>query len=417
MSAKGQRLEQLRSHNAGILAIAFGTTSSRNALGTYELCRYIRGTRQRPTGAHNRRSIPTSGRFRDWFMTDGKNTFVDEGTALVVFDEDGIVIRVNRYASRLLGFEGHEIEGAHLLSLLDGHADAEAILKRIQYEGKDGSVRVKFVTKDGSALEATLSGLAVPCKSGGRMHIVCAICGPGGIGNASDGPGKSRVRSEDLADLLPEIVFEMDLNGILTFVNQKAFEITGYSYDDFRKGLRALDVIAPEDRERAMHNIVSIMAGRGNGPHEYTAVRKDGTPFPVLIHSLPILRGGKPAGLRGIIIDITDRRRSEHERQQEFIRREKLQGVLEMAGAMCHEFNQPMQVISGYAELLLRDNIESSPGYEELRRIKQASDRMIEITRKLQQITRYETREYIGGATIIDIDKSSCTGRPDKADE
>ena len=39
---------------------------------------------------------------------------------------------------------------------------------------------------------------------------------------------------------------------------------------------------------------------------------------------------------------------------------------------------------------------------------------MIEITRKLQQITRYETREYVGGATIIDIDKSSCLTLPEK---
>jgi len=88
-------------------------------------------------------------------------------------------------------------------------------------------------------------------------------------------------------------------------------------------------------------------------------------------------------------------------------RREKLRGALEMAGATCHEFNQPMQVISGYAELLLRDKSETDPGYEELKRIKQASDRMIEITRKLMLITRYETRRYVGGTTIIDIDKSS----------
>jgi hypothetical protein len=29
------------------------------------------------------------------------------------------------------------------------------------------------------------------------------------------------------------------------------------------------------------------------------------------------------------------------------------------------------------------------------------------LTRKLQHITRYETQEYLGGRTIIDIDKAS----------
>jgi len=32
---------------------------------------------------------------------------------------------------------------------------------------------------------------------------------------------------------------------------------------------------------------------------------------------------------------------------------------------------------------------------------------MIKVTRKLQSITRYETREYIKGSMIIDIDKAS----------
>jgi CheY-like chemotaxis protein len=86
---------------------------------------------------------------------------------------------------------------------------------------------------------------------------------------------------------------------------------------------------------------------------------------------------------------------------------EKLRGVVEMAGATCHEFNQPMQVISGYAELLLKQIPQGSPLYGKVLKIKEASETMAEITNKLQQITRYETREYFDGIKIIDIDKAS----------
>lgn len=95
------------------------------------------------------------------------------------------------------------------------------------------------------------------------------------------------------------------------------------------------------------------------------------------------------------------------EMQAELMQREKLRGVLEMAGATCHEFNQPMQVVSGYCELLLKQVPEDSRIHGQILRILEAVRSMIEVTRKLQTITKYETREYIAGARIIDIDKAS----------
>jgi hypothetical protein len=45
--------------------------------------------------------------------------------------------------------------------------------------------------------------------------------------------------------------------------------------------------------------------------------------------------------------------------------------------------------------------------YGQVAKILDAVDSMIKVTRKLQSITRYETREYIKGSMIIDIDKAS----------
>ena len=95
------------------------------------------------------------------------------------------------------------------------------------------------------------------------------------------------------------------------------------------------------------------------------------------------------------------------EMQAELMHREKLRGVLEMAGATCHEFNQPMQVISGYCELLMKELPRDGEGYDQATRILEALESMIKVTRKLQSITKYETREYIEGSLIIDIDKAS----------
>ena len=101
--------------------------------------------------------------------------------------------------------------------------------------------------------------------------------------------------------------------------------------------------------------------------------------------------------------EFTERKQVEQERLQ----REKLQGVLETAGAVCHELNQPMQVVSLYCELLMEKVSESDPHYEDLSKIFQEIQRMSETTGKLMGITKYETTDYIEGRKILDIEKAS----------
>ena len=76
-----------------------------------------------------------------------------------------------------------------------------------------------------------------------------------------------------------------------------------------------------------------------------------------------------------------------------------------MAGAVCHELNQPMQVASITTEMLMADVKEDNPVYKDLKIIKEQTDRMGVITKKLMRITKYETKDYIGGK-IVDIDKA-----------
>jgi len=93
--------------------------------------------------------------------------------------------------------------------------------------------------------------------------------------------------------------------------------------------------------------------------------------------------------------------------EKEKLRRRKLEGVLEMAGAVCHEMNQPMQIILGNSDLLLMHTPENKQLYEKINKIREGIDRMRMITSKIKNITKYETKDYIGGIKIIDIEKAS----------
>jgi K+-sensing histidine kinase KdpD len=102
-------------------------------------------------------------------------------------------------------------------------------------------------------------------------------------------------------------------------------------------------------------------------------------------------------------ISMKKRRQLEEERLQ----RERLEGVVEMAGAACHELNQPLQILVGYSHLLLENLPKDSPQFGEIGAIKESVDQLRKITHKIMHITKYETKEYIKGSKIIDIDKAS----------
>ncbi len=122
---------------------------------------------------------------------------------------------------------------------------------------------------------------------------------------------ESQSRFRELADLLPQIVYEADLNGNFTFLNRAGLESTGYADDDLQKGLNALQLIVPEDHDEARENMQRVLAGGRSLDKEHKIRRKDGTTFPVITYSAPIIREGKPVGLRGMVIDITERKRVE----------------------------------------------------------------------------------------------------------
>ena len=91
---------------------------------------------------------------------------------------------------------------------------------------------------------------------------------------------------------------------------------------------------------------------------------------------------------------------------QKLIEKEKFSGVIEMAGAVCHKLNQPLQVVTGYSEMLLNDISEDNPLRAKLKIIQDQTNKMGELTKKLMQITRYETQQYSNNTKIIDIDKA-----------
>ena len=124
---------------------------------------------------------------------------------------------------------------------------------------------------------------------------------------------ESEQRFRELADMLPQTICETDRAGMITYANQQAFESFGYTWDDLQAGLTVCHLFESHECDRVKRNTGSILLdgiAHSIGT-EYTAVRKDGSSFPALVYSAPILRGAEHIGMRMVAVDITERKQQE----------------------------------------------------------------------------------------------------------
>ena len=86
---------------------------------------------------------------------------------------------------------------------------------------------------------------------------------------AEEQMSKSEERYRHLLNALPEIVFETDWNGKLTYANLSAFKITGYTKEDIDRGFCLFDLIVQKDKKRAEENFKSILKNSPSVGNEY----------------------------------------------------------------------------------------------------------------------------------------------------
>ena len=171
---------------------------------------------------------------------------------------------------------------------------------------------------------------------------------------------ESELRFRELANLLPQIIFEIDATGNYTFVNRSGITLAGYTEEEVRRGLNALQTFITHDHSRIKENIGRVLSGEDLGPNEYTALRKDGTTFPVMIHSTRIVREGRPIGIRGIAIDISEQKRLEKELRAS---RQRLEYIVTSNPAVVYT-GSPNSACSDFKLTYLSDSVIAMLGFE-----------------------------------------------------
>lgn len=121
----------------------------------------------------------------------------------------------------------------------------------------------------------------------------------------------SEKKYREMADLLPQSIFEIKTDGTLLYVNKAGIRMFGFSEKDMIDGFNFLNIIIPEERDLMRKNTRIFLQTQKNSNYQYTALRKDGSTFPIQFFSNSIINNGVIVGLRGVGIDVTEQKKAE----------------------------------------------------------------------------------------------------------
>jgi len=246
--------------------------------------------------------------------------FEDHYRGLFETTQDGILLlnghteritNINPFCVNMLGYSHDELLGKKLweIGAFQDREAIESVFSELQKTGYVYREDLLLTTHDGWNINTEFVGNVYHVNH--DRVIQCSIRNISERKHMEDIHKESERRYRELADSLPQTIVECDEKGFIIFVNRNAFETFGYTEDDLEKGINIFQVVVPEDHERVRANIEKVFRGEKQHGNEYKVVRKDGSIFPVVAYTTPVVQEEKPAGLRLIAIDLTERKKAE----------------------------------------------------------------------------------------------------------
>jgi PAS domain S-box-containing protein len=264
---------------------------------------------------------------------------------------DGRILLANPTLIRMLGYEAYEDLGRRNLEEegFEASYPRSAFKERIEKEGEIRGLESAWKRRDGTTIFVRESARAIRDAAGNVLYYEGTVEDISARRAAQEALQASEKKYRELADLLPQVLFETDAQGILTYTNRSAFRIFGYDKEDFGRGLSVLDMIIPEQRSAALDLFRQAMGGEGLDNSELVALRKDGGRFPVIIYIRPIVKDGRPAGLSGIAADVSLVKQTEEALKASLREKEVLLREIH------HRVKNNMQIISSLLNLQARE--------------------------------------------------------------
>jgi len=311
---------------------------------------------------------------------------------LTVLDCNGVHVQVNDAFCKMTGFERHELIGVGPPHPYWAPEELDGIQAafRATLNGQFRDWELLFVRKTGERFPVIVSPSSAKDNDGKVVSYFATVKDIAERKRAEEALRESEARHQVLLDTLPQKVFCKDRDSRYLYANRpyaedlgvSPEEIVGRTDDEFYPAELAGKYRADDRR---------IMAAGRTEELDETYVQ-EGRERTVHTVKTPVRDGeGNVQGILGIFWDVTEQRALE----RQVLQTSKLEAIGTLAGGVAHDFNNTLQGIIGYTELLLRDAGEGTPQAGDLQTVLGLANRAAALTRHLLAFGRRQPLEPI----------------------
>ncbi|HON17983.1 MAG TPA: tetratricopeptide repeat protein [Salinivirgaceae bacterium] len=206
---------------------------------------------------------------------------------------------------------------------------------------------------------------------------------------------ESETKFRELSESLPEIICEVDTKGRVTYVNRIFYEKLGYTEEQLAAGIHVFRLFGPSERNKLNDFFKNLTAQHTLELQcEGVIIGAQKQKIDILMKIQGIVRNNQIFGIRGILIDISERKKYEKELQQAKEKAEQADRLKSLFLAnMSHEVRTPMNGILGFSELLRSEELSREEQINYLDIIIKSSNQLIQIIDDIVNISRIEAGE------------------------
>jgi PAS domain S-box-containing protein len=383
-----------------------------------------------PADADDRPDVrPPTGGNQDW-LRDVVDTLAE---GIVVMDRTGRIIDANPAAHRIFRAQpGELVDHPRPMDLWKVVGDDGRPIPKEQWPSfispgrrtRQLGVTLGVEALDGSVVWIELNTLPVRDQPGGSLTMVVASFRD--VTEEREAKEELEFRTR-LLDAAGNAIMATDVSGEIIYWNQGAEELYGWRADE-ALGQHILDLLAGENMERRMEEIVAALETQGRWFGEVWVKDRHGYLFPVLVASTALLDDdGALVAIIAVVTDISERvqaekdaaeanrkltearRIAERKDFERIVAERANQAKSEFLSRMSHELRTPLNAVLGFTQLLQRRDL-AEEDLESVTYIHRAGMHLLDLINEVLDIARIEQNQLsmtIEPVLIGDIVRSS----------
>jgi PAS domain S-box-containing protein len=226
-----------------------------------------------------------------------------------------------------------------------------------------------------------------------------------------------RRRIEDIVAQVPGVVWEAWGKPDATpqridFISSHVEKMLGYSREEWLSTPNfGLQVVHPDDRERAVAEAAAIFASGKGGTSRFRLLHKDGHEVWVEAQSIVVSDETGPLGMRGVTLDITPAVRAEIERGELLKRESHARAQAEEASRLkeeflatvSHELRTPLNAVVGWSRLLRGGQLDPAAASHAIEIVERNALMQKQIVEDLLDVSRIVTGKLRINTQPIDL--------------